>query len=63
MDLRDMSVKARSIQAGNSAFVATDGQVVKIETSPQGEEILNLTVPEGKVWSISVNLQITEVDA
>lgn len=43
---------------------ATAGQDFKIETSPGGEEFLEITVPAGKVYTISVRVEyeITDED-
>ena len=43
---------------------ATAGQDFKIETSPGGDEFLELTVPVGKVYTISVRVEyeITDED-
>ena len=62
MQMVDISVEARSVQAGYDRVTVEAGKVFKIETSPQGGDILNLTVPEGKVWSVQMNVQITETD-
>lgn len=62
MEMVDISVEARNVQAGYALVTVGAGKVFKIETSPQGEDILNLTVPEGKVWSVQMNVQITETD-
>ena len=45
------------------AVTATAGQDFKIETSPQGEELLELTVPEGKVYTIMVRIDYVVSDA
>lgn len=47
---------------GSEEFMATAGQGVKIETSPNGESILEETVPEGKVWACKVWVEITETE-
>ena len=40
----------------------TTGQILKIESSPDGEELFNLTVPAGKQWiEIDINLDIVEI--
>lgn len=39
------------------------GKSLKIETSPQGDELIDTEVPEGKVWKISIGINITEEDA
>ena len=63
MDLRDISVEARSVVAGDQLFEVAAGKTLKIETSPQGQDILDLTVPVGKKWSVQINVAITETDA
>jgi hypothetical protein len=45
--------------AGTKITVAA-GQTIKIETSPAGEELLEITVPAGKVWTISTRLDVFE---
>ena len=41
---------------------ATEGQTLKIETSPDGTEILNALVPEGKRGVVSVKVSVQECD-
>jgi len=41
----------------------TAGQEFKIETSPAGEELLALTVPAGKVYTVSVRVEYTTDEA
>ena len=62
MEIKDISVEARSLSSGYQAFNVSAGQSFKIKTSPKGESILELTVPEGKVWSVQMNVQIEETD-
>lgn len=38
------------------------GQSLKIETSPNGEEILNIEVPVGKKWTVIISAFIREED-
>lgn len=38
------------------------GKVLKIATSPYGEEFLEGTVPEGKVWRVEITVAIVESD-
>ena len=45
------------------SFELAAGKSVKFETTPNGEELINETVPEGKKWTISVGIKITEEDA
>jgi organic hydroperoxide reductase OsmC/OhrA len=39
------------------------GQEIKLETSPDGEELLAITCPEGKVWRVSVRVDLAIDDA
>ena len=48
---------------GEGNIIITAGQSLKIETSPMGEELLNSEVPEGKIWTINLDVQINETDA
>lgn len=38
-------------------------KTLKIATSPDGEEFLEGTVPEGKVWKVVITISIEECDA
>jgi len=42
---------------------ATAGQDFKIETSPRGEDMLELTVPAGKIYTIMVRVDYVVSDA
>lgn len=44
-------------------LIATEGQVLKIEASPDGEEMELGTVPAGKKWITSYVVYVEEVDA
>ena len=62
MELNDISVEARNVQAGYDAFKVATEKTLKIETYPQGQDILNVTVPQGKKWWVQINVEITETD-
>lgn len=47
---------------GQGVFTIVGGKYLKIESTPDGQEVLNEIVPQGKKWVISVSLLITEVD-
>lgn len=34
------------------------GKTITIETSPQGQDILNVTVPEGEKWDLKIVIDI-----
>ena len=39
------------------------GQTLKLETAPDGEELMAGTVPEGKKWNITNTISIVESNA
>ena len=45
-----------------TGITVAGGQTLKIETSPDGEEILAETCPEGETWSVHIHVQITITD-
>ena len=45
-----------------SGITVTGGQTFKIETSPDGEEILAEICPEGEAWSVHIHVQISITD-
>ena len=47
---------------GGAVFNIEAGKSLKIETSPSGEEKLNITVPAGKSWEVSMTIHIVETD-
>jgi hypothetical protein len=63
-----MELKTTSLPAGvkisgeESGIVIAAGKSFKIETSPQGEDILDVEVPAGKQWTVVVSVSIDEVD-
>lgn len=46
---------------GVCEFTVTSGQHLKIETSPGGEDILDVVVPAGKTWLIQGKMFVNEV--
>lgn len=51
----------RTLYTG-SATVA-GGKTLKIETSPKGDDLLEIECPAGKSWTIYVRLEIRESNA
>jgi len=49
--------------SGNDRVSISHGQVLKIETSPNGIDVLEDGPPEGKVWHMTISIKLTEVDA
>ncbi len=70
MQLRSIVTPAKPATAEKIAYtgqlggiVVDDGQVLKIETSYDGEEILRVGPPAGKRWVAYVKVDVQEFDA
>jgi len=64
IDLQTLDHSAkRTMSGGTGYFSMAAGKTLKVETSPQGEDLLNEQVPAGKVWTVVVSVSITETDA
>jgi len=48
---------------GDDTFQVPAGKHLKIKVSPKGEEMLDVVVPEGKVWTVTVSVRVIETDA
>jgi len=48
---------------GSDEFTLIAGKHLIIETSPAGVEVLDLVVPKGKVWDVSITVSYAETDA
>ena len=59
--ITEPAVKETSLKYGTARFSMAAGKSLKVETSPQGEDILDVTVPQGKLWEVSVDITIREV--
>jgi hypothetical protein len=44
------------------SITVTAGQTLKIETSPDGEEILVEVCPEGETWDVRIHIEINITD-
>lgn len=66
MQLRKNTTPAkaeRTLYSGQADSIEiTSGQTLKIESSPGGEEILDVKVPEGKRWVTTIQVAIQEFD-
>ena len=51
------------VMAGHETVAVTAGQSLKIESSPDGDEFLEIACPPGKAWSVKLDVTITEADA
>jgi len=64
MDLTESYItSSRVMSGGGEVEILTAGKTLKIETSPDGDEILAVTVPVGKVWEVRMHISISETDA
>ena len=57
------NVEALSRLAAGGNLTLAAGEHLTIETSPGGEEYLDVVVPNGKSWAVSVSVSITETNA
>lgn len=60
MQLLTTSHPAKTTKSGTAVLEIPAGKNLKIETTPEGEEILNVTVPTGKKWTVNISVSITE---
>ena len=60
MDLTTRVIPTLTYLNGDERFTLAAGKELKIETSPDGEEILETTVPAGKSWEVTVGVSIVE---
>ncbi len=60
MELRTESRVALTNKTGVTAINLSAGQHIKIETGPQGQDILNVTVPAGTKWIVELLVKIKE---
>lgn len=57
------AVEAALISRASEVLELPAGSRLKIETSPNGEEVLGVVVPAGKHWSVGVVVSVVETDA
>ena len=62
--LTDYVWTAKVVKAGQADAVSIPpGKSLKIETLPAGEEVLDITCPQGKSWMARIIVEIVETDA
>ncbi len=55
---------SKVVKSGKEDAIAIPaGRSLRIETSPDGEELLDEMCPPGKLWTARVIVEITETDA
>jgi len=65
MELRKVSfpaIPAKSNYSGSGNVEATAGQHFKIETTPNGVDVLDVVVPQGKTWKVKMDISIEETE-
>lgn len=60
MILENTSQQAKIQYTGRETVVIPGGKNLKIETAPDGKEILNAPVPVGKTWTVHFSIEIVE---
>jgi hypothetical protein len=65
MDLTSTVVTSKATRqlTGSQTVEVAAGQYITVETTPEGEELLNEQCPAGKVWSVTTTIVINETDA
>ena len=60
--ISDLPARSVYVSSGDEVEIPA-GKTLKIETSPRGQDILEVEVPAGKVWTVRFNLVVDESDA
>lgn len=61
MNINTTELPVRIKKTGEQGGIAIPaGQKLVIETSPGGSEILDVTVPAGKEWTVTISVSIDE---
>jgi len=63
MELTEHSNPAVVGRSGEGRFELVAGKRLKIETTPDGAEVLDAVVPSGKVWAVTISVAVIETDA
>ena len=63
IELAEYEWAAKLVKSGSDVVDVAAGQSIKIETTPEGEEVLDAECPAGKAWSVRVIVEIEESDA
>ena len=56
------AIAAKRFYSGSDSYVVQSGKTLKMETSPQGQEMLDFTLPNGDTsYRVTVKLSIQEL--
>lgn len=62
MDLTNQEHPARTLKRGKQTINVPSGKRLKIRVAPDGDMVLNETVPIGRKWSVDLSISIIESD-
>lgn len=62
MELNESTITAKKEISGSDIINVSAGQSLKIETSPNGEETVDMECPEGKQWQVKIDIVVLETD-
>ena len=62
IEFTNTQVTAKLLKTGQDTFTVSAGKSLRVETSPDGVEYLNLECPEGKSWKVMVYVSIEETN-
>ena len=62
MELTKTTQPAKTVYVGVTNLGMSAGKYLKVETTPNGEEILNDVVPTGKQWTVQIRVDVVEID-
>lgn len=57
-----VKVKSKRSLLDIHSITVTAGQTLKIETTPDGEDILEEVCPEGEAWDVRIHIEINIID-
>lgn len=60
IELSESVVSSHKLMVGDDTLNVSAGKKLTIETSPSGEEFLDITCPSDKSWEVTVFVRITE---
>lgn len=63
MELLPTLASGARVLRGSGSVTLTEGQTLKVETTPMGEETLDAAVPAGKEWLVNVIVDVVESNA
>lgn len=62
LEEKKITISEHSTMNDHITFEMAPEMTLKIETSPGGDEIANVTVPVGKKWMVVMHVNIIEED-